>query len=80
MGITKKELLKMIDDSIYLEDKSIPIYRKHMKTALFWSGLSEWDQRQLNVYLNALAGESAKHSLRLAELKAKLSGEARDVF
>ena len=80
MAITKNELLKMIDDAIYLEDKSIPVYRKHLKTALFWSGLSEWDRHQLNVYLNALAGESTKHSIKLAGLKEKLAGEARDVF
>jgi len=80
MGITKQELLKFIDDAVDLEDKSIQIYRKHLDTALFWSGLPEWDRKQLNIQMNMLAQESTKHSARLAALKAKIEKGEKDVY
>jgi hypothetical protein len=80
MGLTKKELLKLIDEAIDLEDKSIPVYMKHLGTALFWSGLPKWERHQLDVYLNVLAKESAKHSVRLAALKEKIEKGGKDVY
>lgn len=80
MAITKNELLKLLDDSIDLEEKSIQVYNKHLKTALFWSGLPEDERRQLNIYLSMLAKESSKHSARLSALKEKVEKEGKDVY
>lgn len=80
MGMTKKEILKLIDEAIDLEEKSIQIYRKHLDTALFWSGLPEWERKQLNMYLNVLAKESVKHAMRLDALKEKTEKGGKDVY
>ncbi|MDO8804915.1 MAG: hypothetical protein Q7R35_10815 [Elusimicrobiota bacterium] len=80
MGVTKKELLKLIDEAIDLEEKSIPVYRKHLDTALFWSGLPTGERRQLNIYLNVLAKESGKHFARLTALKEKIEKGEKDVY
>ncbi len=80
MSVTKKELLKMIDDAIDLEEKSIPVYMKHINTALFWSGLPEWERKQLGIYLNMLAKESGKHSVKLNSLKKKIEQGGKDVY
>ena len=80
MGVTKKEFLKMIDDAIDLEDKSIPVYLKHLHTALFWSGLSDWERRQLHISLNILAKESAKHSAKLTALRQQIETGGKDVY
>jgi|GEM_PF-454796 len=80
MSVTKKELLKMVDEAIDLEDKSIPVYMKHLNTALFWSGLPEWERKQLNIYLNVLAKESGKHSVKLNALRDKVEKGGKDVY
>ena len=78
--MTKKELLKLVDEAIDLEEKSIPVYRKHLGTALFWSGLPEWERKQLGIYLNILAKESGKHAVKLAALKEKIEKGGKDVY
>ena len=80
MGITRQELLKFIDDAGDLEDKSIQIYRKHLDTALFWSGLSEWERKQLSIQLNMLATESTRHAAKLAALREKIVKGGKDVY
>lgn len=80
MGITKQELLKFIDDAADLEDKSIQIYRKHLDTALFWSGLTDWERKQLSIQLNMLATESTRHSEKLAALREKITKGGKDVY
>ncbi|HNW44310.1 MAG TPA: hypothetical protein PKI19_07375 [Elusimicrobiales bacterium] len=80
MSINKEELLKLIEDAINLEDKSIQIYHKHLKTALFWSGLPESKRAQLNTYMHVLSAESGKHSARLNALKAKIEKGEKNVY
>lgn len=80
MGVNKTELIKMIEDAIALEDKSIQIYRKHLGTAIFWSGLTEWGREQLRIALDILAQESARHERALASLKARVESGGKDVY
>lgn len=80
MGVKKAELLKMIDDALALEDKSIQIYSKHLGTAIFWSGLTEWGREQLRIALDILSKESARHAQTLAELKTRIESGGKDVY
>lgn len=80
MGMTRQELIKRIDDAVDLEEKSIRIYRKHLNTALFWSGLPEKERKQLNIYLDMLAKESGRHSVKLNALREKIEKEGKDVY
>lgn len=80
MSMTKEELLKFIDDAIDLEDRSIQIYRKHLDTALFWSGLADWEREQLKVSLDMLAKGSGKHAARLNSLKDTIVKGGKDVY
>lgn len=80
MSVTKKELLKMLDDAIALEDRSIPVYMRHLKTAMFWSGLPAAQREQVRIQLGILQKESQRHSALLGELRQKVEKEGRDVF
>ncbi len=80
MSMTKEELLKVIDDAIDLEERSIRIYRKHLDTALFWSGLPELKRDQINMHFNFLATESSKHWAKLAALRKKIEKGGKDVY
>ena len=80
MAVDKKHLLKMLDDAIALEDRAIPVYSRHLKTALFWSGLPPEEREHLRIQLNVLEKESLKHIEALGRLRAGIERDPRDVF
>ena len=80
MSVNKDKLIKMIDDATALEDRSIPIYMRHLKTAMFWSGLPPAQREQVRIQLGILQQESARHSAILGELRRKVQEDPRDVF
>ena len=80
MAIEKKKLLKLLAEALELEENAIPIYNRHLKTALFWSGLPAADREQLRIQLGILDKESTRHCRILSELTARIKEDARDVF
>lgn len=80
MAVEKKALLKMLDDAIMLEDRSVPVYNRHLKTALFWSGLPAAEREKLRIQLGILEKESERHSRVLGEMRKKIEGSEKDVF
>lgn len=80
MAVDKKALLKMLDDAIILEDRSVPVYNRHLKTALFWSGLPAAEREKLRIQLGILEKESERHSRVLGEMRKKIEGSEKDVF
>lgn len=80
MGVEKQALLKMLDEAIALEDRSIPIYNRHLKTALFWSGLPAAEREKLRIQLGILEKESERHTKLLTAERAKIEGDERNVF
>jgi rubrerythrin len=80
MAVEKKKLLKMLEEAVTLEDHAIPIYTRHLKTALFWSGLPAHEREQLRIQLGILLKESERHSKLLGEMRRKIQEDPRDVF
>jgi len=80
MGVEKKKLLKMLEEASQLEDRSIPIYSRHLKTALFWSGLDASTREQLRIQLGILEKESQRHTKVLKEMAKKIREDKRNVF
>ena len=80
MGVRKNKLLAMIDDALMKEEKAMPLYSRHLKTALFWSGLSTAVREQLRIQLGILETESNRHAKVLAEMKKKIEEDERNVF
>lgn len=66
--LTNKILAK-IDQGIIIEETAVPIYKEHLETALFWSGMPEEIQRQITTYLNILVDDSEKHIVILKRIK-----------
>lgn len=80
MGVEKAKLLKMLKDAVTLEDKAIPIYNRHLRTAMFWSGLPAAEREHLRIQLDILIKESERHSRLLDGLYKKIQEDPRDVF
>jgi len=80
MGVEKHKLLKMLEEASHLEDQAMPIYSRHLKTALFWSGLDAAAREQLRIQLGILEKESQRHTKALKELAEKIREDKRNVF
>ncbi len=80
MGVSKNELLAMLKDALALEEGAMPIYSRHLKTALFWSGLAPEVREQLRIQLGILEKESGRHTKALLEMKKKIEEDERNVF
>lgn len=71
----KKEIIKLIDDSIIIEEMAIPIYKKHLDSSMFWSGFDVSDQETIRQGLETLIRESKKHIKILNRLSELAQGE-----
>lgn len=80
MGVEKGKLLKMLEDASHLEDRAMPIYSRHLKTALFWSGLDATTREHLRIGLGIIEKESHRHSKVLKEMMDRIREDKRDVF
>ena len=80
MSLEKKDLIALIDDAIVKEEKSIVIYNKHIKTAIFWAGLKEPIVQQIRSSLDILTKESERHASILLKLKADVESEDKNVY
>ncbi|MCX5784442.1 MAG: hypothetical protein NTX59_02005 [Elusimicrobia bacterium] len=80
MGVEKAELIKMLEEAFFLEEQAMPIYSRHLKTALFWRGLNAATREQLRIQLGILEKESNRHAKVLGEMKKKIEEDKRNVF
>jgi len=80
MGVAKKELLGMLNSAIELEEWAIPIYSRHLKTALFWSGLDAVEREGMRIQLSVLSQEAHRHTKVLSRMKKKIEEDKRHVF
>ena len=78
--IKKDDLLKELKEALVLEEQSIPIYMKHLSSAVFWTG---WDEQTAakakNVFLY-LAQESSRHKNIIKDLIENVKQDKRNAF
>lgn len=78
--IRKEELLKFLKESEVLEEKSIPVYTKHLESAIFLSGFSKQEQEELKKVLLILKKGSEVHKEIYEDLINKIRESAKDVY
>ena len=76
----KKELLTVLEKAKIAEEKAIPIYTKHMGTAIFWAGIDKEKVGKIKEALTLLARESEGHRVINESLITQIKSEARDAF
>lgn len=57
----KREFIKKVDQAIITEEDAIPVYSRHLKTIIFWSGLGEEKEKRIKAYLDVLINDTRKH-------------------
>ncbi|MFO8052562.1 MAG: ferritin family protein [Candidatus Omnitrophota bacterium] len=59
--MNKKELIRLLREALLGEEKAVPIYTKHLDSALFWTGLGKEKSEEIQRIFSQLAKDSKKH-------------------
>lgn len=78
--ISKEDLLKELKQALITEEKSIPIYMKHLDLAVFWTGWDEKIAAKVKAVFAHLAQESTRHKGMIANLIVHIEKEERNAF
>lgn len=70
--ISKEELIGILKKACEVEEKAIPIYTKHLESAVFWTGISRDDALKAREILRRLARESKSHKIIVTRIIEKL--------
>lgn len=76
----KQELLGILKEALDKEEKSIPVYMKHLQSAVFWTGINEDKAQKAKELLAELAHGSVIHKGTIEELIKEVQGQDRDAF
>ncbi|MFC1479937.1 hypothetical protein ACFL5Y_00620 [Candidatus Omnitrophota bacterium] len=78
--MSKEELLTILENARLAEEKSIPIYTKHLKSAVFWTGVKQEDVEKIRETLRILAEESEKHKKIVEDLIEQVKTKEKNAF
>ncbi len=73
--MSKDIIRRLIGDSIVVEERSIPIYTRHLKDSLFWSPFSPKEEESIKSKLQILESQSEEHVILLRKLGELLREE-----
>ncbi len=68
------EMLKILKEARNSEEGVIPVYMKHLESALFWTGIHPDNVSKAKTILRRLAAESTAHKIAVEKLIARLEG------
>jgi rubrerythrin len=75
-SMSGKELLAVLEKARLGEEKIVSIYTKHLRSALFWTGMSKSDAEKVRAVFDILSRDSAMHKKMVEALIVKLKKEA----
>ena len=68
MANDNAKILKILKDARNSEEGVIPIYMKHLESAMFWTGIPQDNVPKAKTILRRLAAESAAHKIAVEKL------------
>lgn len=78
--IKKDELLKLLKKGLDGEEKAIPIYMEHLKSALFWAGMGEKEAKEVKGIFEKLVNDSVGHKKIVLDLIDRVERSGKDAF
>lgn len=78
--IKKEELLKVLNEAVMTEERIVPIYDKHLRSAIFWTGIDEDKAQTVRNCLKIMIDDSKKHFEITKSLLEKIKKEKRNAF
>ncbi|MBU0682842.1 MAG: hypothetical protein ABIH85_01705 [Candidatus Omnitrophota bacterium] len=76
----KQELLKYLKEAVMTEERIIPIYEKHLKSAIFWIKIDKDKAEKARGMMDKMIQDSRKHWQITKSLMDQVSKEDRDAF
>jgi hypothetical protein len=78
--IAKDELLIFLKESLYREERAIPLYTRHLNSTMFLSDFSARLRGKIEDVLIKLKSESEGHAILLNSLIDKIKKSQKDVY
>jgi hypothetical protein len=78
--ISRKKLLFVLEKARLTEERSIQVYTKHLRSAIFWLGMDKEKARRVQDLMEKLALGSEKHKKMVDDLINTLKKEKKDAF
>jgi rubrerythrin len=78
--IKKDALLELLKKGLDDEEKAIPIYTKHLKSAVLWTGLEEKEAEEVRCIIEKLATDSEGHKKIVLSLIDSIERSGKDAF
>ena len=78
--IDKIELVGILKRSLIEEEKAIPVYMKHLKTAVTWTDISKEDVERIRTTMSVLLEESEGHKRTVQFLLDTIEGGDKDAY
>ncbi|MDD4183706.1 MAG: hypothetical protein PHT53_07830 [Candidatus Omnitrophica bacterium] len=78
--IKKEDLLKELKEALAAEENSIPVYMKHLDSAIFWTGWEDGILTKAKTIFTHLAQESSRHKIMVDNLIKHINEDKRDAF
>jgi len=64
----REETLKLLAKTHETEEKSVPIYLRHLESAIFWAGIPAAGAERAKEVLERLARDSRRHAAVVEEM------------
>lgn len=78
--IEKQKLLKLLEDVLKAEEDAVLIYKKHLESVIFWTGIGKDKIKRAKELLDSLAQGSAGHKKAVKKLIKDIQEKDRDAF
>jgi len=72
--------LKELKEALAAEENSIPVYMKHLDSAIFWTGWEDGILTKAKTIFTHLAQESSRHKIMVDNLIKHINEDKRDAF
>ncbi|NTU69391.1 hypothetical protein HGB13_00985 [bacterium] len=71
----KHKIIAMLNEAVMTEEDAIPIYGKHLETAIFWSGIDPKKEELIRKYMDILINDTRRHVIMFSKIKNILEAE-----
>ncbi len=76
----KSELIDLLKKGLNAEERSIPIYTKHFKNSIFWTGIEEAKAEKAKQLLTSLSDGSSLHKKLVDDILKKVEANDKDAI
>lgn len=80
MAIPKEELIRMLTDAQLDEERAVPVFLRHLSTAIFWTGVTRQKSLKAKAFFEGLSNDSERHKKIVSDLLSKIKEDSRDAF